>query len=281
MSTAVQKKEKTGPGNVLVIDVGNTNITFGVFQGDYILASFRMVSGELRTSDEYGVLLRQMLAENNVDYRNIKGVIMASVVPKLVHSMTNAIIKYINCVPFVVGPGIKSGISIKSENPKEIGPDLIVDCAASYEIYGGPVLSIDFGTATTYILVNEKGELIAGAIAPGIRISAKALWEDTAKLPEIEIKKPDTIMGRDTVSTMQAGLIYGQIGQSKYIINEFKRQSGMADMKVVATGGLGRLISDEVSEIDVYDPLLTLKGLRIIYEKNRRKHPTAKLTETE
>lgn len=276
-----EAKSKKRFGKVLVIDVGNTNITFGVFQGDEIKASFRMVSGELRTSDEYGVLLRQMLGENNIDYHKIEGAIMASVVPKVVHSLTNALIKYIKCVPFIVGPGIKSGISIKSENPKEIGPDLIVDCAASYEIYGGPVLSIDFGTATTYILVNEKGELIAGAITPGIRISAKALWEDTARLPEIEIKKPESILGRDTVTTMQAGLIYGQIGQSKYIISEFKRQSGMKNMKVVATGGLGRMISEEVQEIDVYDPLLTLKGLKIIYEKNRRKTPQAKLSDAE
>ena len=274
-------KRKIGQGKVLVIDVGNTNITFGVFQGEEIKASFRMVSGELRTSDEYGVLLRQMLMENEIEYSEIEGVIMASVVPKVVHSLTNAIIKYTNCVPFVVGPGIKSGISVKSENPKEIGPDLIVDCAASYELYGGPVLSIDFGTATTYILVNEKGELIAGAITPGIRISAKALWEDTARLPEIEIKKPESILGRDTISTMQAGLIYGQIGQSKYIINEFKRQSGLQNMKVVATGGLGRMISEEVEEIDIYDPLLTLKGLKIIYDKNRRKKPQTQLTDTE
>ena len=226
-------------------------------------------------------MMIDMMRANGVDPEEIEGVMIASVVPKVMHALTNAIIKYIGRAPYIVGPGIKTGLKITSENPKEIGPDLIVDCVAAYELYGGPVLSVDFGTATTYILVNDKGELCAGAIAPGIRISAKALWEDTARLPEIEIKKPASILGRDTISTMQAGLVYGQIGQTKYIINEMKRESGFPDMKVVATGGLGRMIADEVEEIDVYDPMLTLKGLKILYEKNRRTRPQGATSETE
>ena len=164
-------------------------------------------------------------------------------------------------------------IKIKTDNPREVGPDLIVDAVAAFELYGGPGMVVDFGTATTYVTVNEKGEFFAGVVSPGIRISAKALWEGTAKLPEIEIKKPESILATETISSMQAGLIYGQIGQSKYIINEMKKAAGCPDMKVVATGGLGRLISEETEEIDIYDPILTLKGLQILYEKNRKHKP--------
>ncbi len=258
---------------ILVIDVGNTNITFGVFDGDELTTSFRMMSKTARTSDEYGVELTTMLGMNGVDKDAIEGVMIASVVPQVMHALVNAIIKYIDKKPYIVGPGIKTGIKITIDNPREVGPDLIVDAVAAYEIYGGPVLVIDYGTATTYVPINEKGEFYAGVVSPGIRISAKALWEGTAKLPEIEIKKPDSILARETISSMQAGLIYGQIGQSKYIINEMKKAAGCPEMKVVATGGLGRLISEETEEIDIYDPILTLRGLKILYDKNRKHKP--------
>jgi type III pantothenate kinase len=261
---------------ILVIDVGNTNITFGVFKDKELVTSFRMMSKTEHTSDEYGTTLLTMLGMNHVDKDSIEGVMIASVVPQVMHALVNAIVKYIGKKPYIVGPGIKTGIKVTIDNPKEVGPDLIVDAVAAYEIYGGPVLVIDYGTATTYVPINEKGEFFAGVVSPGIRISAKALWEGTAKLPEIEIKKPESILGRETISSMQAGLIYGQIGQSKYIINEMKKASGLMDMKVVATGGLGRLISEETEEIDVYDPILTLKGLQILYEKNRRHKPQNK-----
>ncbi len=261
---------------ILVIDVGNTNITFGVFKDKELVTSFRMMSKTEHTSDEYGTTLLTMLGMNHVDKDSIEGVMIASVVPQVMHALVNAIVKYIGKKPYIVGPGIKTGIKVTIDNPKEVGPDLIVDAVAAYEIYGGPVLVIDYGTATTYVPINEKGEFFAGVVSPGIRISAKALWEGTAKLPEIEIKKPESILGRETISSMQAGLIYGQIGQSKYIINEMKKASGYPDMKVVATGGLGRLISEETEEIDVYDPILTLKGLQILYEKNRRHKPQNK-----
>ena len=261
---------------ILVIDVGNTNITCGVFDGDSLKTSFRMVSGVARTSDEFGMEINGMLQMNGIKKSEIKGVMIASVVPQLMHALVNSIIKYIGQRPYIVGPGIKTGIKIKTDNPKEIGPDLIVDAVAGYELYGGPVLIVDFGTATTYEAVNEKGEFFTGVVSPGIRISAKALWEGTAKLPEIEIKKPDSILAKETISSMQAGLVYGQIGQTKYIIEQMKKESGLSDMKVVATGGLGRLISDEVEEIDIYDPTLTLKGLYILYNKNRKDKPELK-----
>ena len=261
---------------ILVVDVGNTNITYGVFDGEELKSSFRMMSKTDHTSDEYGIQMLEMMGHNGIDKNDIEGVMIASVVPQVMHALVNAIVKYIGKRPYIVGPGIKTGIKITTDNPREIGPDLIVDAVAAYEIYGGPVLVIDYGTATTYVPVNENGEFFAGVVSPGIRISAKALWEGTAKLPEIEIKKPDSILARDTISSMQAGLIYGQIGQTEYIIDEIKRASSCPEMKVVATGGLGRLIADETDSIDIYDPILTLRGLQILYEKNRRNKPQNK-----
>jgi type III pantothenate kinase len=258
---------------VLVIDVGNTNITFGVYRGKTQVTSFRMMSQTTRTSDEFGIDLIAMLSAGGIEKENIEGCIIASVVPKVMHALVSSIIKYLGMRPYIVGPGIKTGIRITTENPKEIGPDLIVDAVAGFELYGGPVLVIDYGTATTYELINEKGEFFTGVLSPGIRISAKALWEDTAKLPEIEIRKPESILARETISSMQAGLMYGQIGQSRYIINRMKEESGLTDMKVVATGGLGRMLVDDIPEIDEYNPALTLEGLRILYDKNSRTKP--------
>ena len=255
---------------ILVIDVGNTNITFGVYKKTELVTTFRMMSNVSRTSDEYGMMITALLANNGVPAEKISGAIIASVVPNLMHALTGAVAKYIKVKPMVVGPGTKTGIKIVTENPREIGADRIVDAVGAYEKYGGPVLVLDFGTATTYDLVTDKGEFAAGITAPGIKISAKALWNDTAKLPEIEIKKPKSILAQETISSMQAGLVYGQIGQTEYIIKCVKEESGFDNLKVVSTGGLGRLISDETDMIDVYDAALTLDGLRIIYEKNAK-----------
>lgn len=256
---------------ILVVDVGNTNITYGVYDSENLIATFRMTSAVSRTSDEYGIMITSLLNANGVVPATIEGAIIASVVPNIMHSLIGGIKKYLGITPMEVGPGIKTGIKITNDNPREIGADRIVDVVAAYEKYGGPVLVIDFGTATTYDLVNEDGSFRVGITAPGIRISAKALWSDTAKLPEIEIKKPDSILATETISSMQAGLVYGQIGQTEYIIREVIKESGITDLKVVSTGGLGRLISQETALIGVYDPYLTLDGLRIIYMKNVKK----------
>lgn len=253
---------------VLVIDVGNTNITCGVYKKDELTITFRITTKIPRTSDEYGVLIKDMLKNNGILIDEIEGVIIASVVPNVMHALVGAVNRYIGKKPLIVGPGIKTGIMITSDNPKEIGPDRIVDAVAAFEKYGGPVLVLDFGTATTYDLVTEDGKFPVGITAPGIRISAKALWEDTAKLPEIEIKKPKSILATETISSMQAGLVYGQIGQTEYIINKVKEETGYNNLKVVATGGLGRIIANETDTIDVYDSSLTLDGLKIIYDKN-------------
>lgn len=254
---------------LLVLDVGNTNITGGVYYEDNLIKTFRAVTTIERTSDEFGILLMSLLNNNAIDHKTIDGVIIASVVPNLMYSLTSAVTKYFNVKPLVVGPGIKTGIKIDTPNPKEIGPDRIVDIVAAYEKYGGPTLVLDFGTATTYDLVLEDGRFTVGITAPGIKISAKALWEKTAKLPEIEIALPKSILTNETVSSMQAGLMYGQIGATEYIIERVKQETGFGQLKVVATGGLGRVVADNTDAIDIYDSNLTLEGLRIIYAKNR------------
>lgn len=253
---------------IFVIDVGNTNITCGVYEGMELKATFRMMSKTPRTSDEYGMMLLNLLQAKGIAIEDIEGSIVASVVPDIMHSLLGGITRYLKTTPLVVGSGVKTGIKITTENPKAIGADRIVDAVAAYVKYGGPVLVLDFGTATTYDLVTEDGSFSAGVTAPGIRISAEALWEKAAKLPKIEIKKPKSILAQETISSMQAGLMYGQIGQTEYIIKKVKEETGYADLKVVATGGLGRTISDETDSIDIYDSSLTMDGLRIIYEKN-------------
>lgn len=255
---------------ILVIDVGNTNITFGVYECDKIKTTFRIMTKMPRTSDEYGVLISDLLSNNQIEKQDIEGTIIASVVPNVMHALTGAVKRYIGSAPVIVGPGIKTGIKIITENPREIGPDRIVDAVAAYEKYGGPVLVLDFGTATTYDYVTADGSFAAGITAPGIRTSAKALWEDTAKLPEIEIIKPKSILAQETISSMQAGLVYGQIGQTEYIIRKVKEETGISDLKVVATGGLGRIISEETDMIDIYDSTLTLDGLYFIFKRNRK-----------
>lgn len=256
---------------LLVIDVGNTNITLGIFKEEELLASFRMTTRIPRTSDEYGITICDLLKNRNIKVEDIEAVIIASVVPGIMHSLKNSIIKYLSITPFEVGAGTKTGIKIATPNPKEIGADRIVDAVAAYEIYGGPLIVIDFGTATTYDLISENGSFLAGITCPGIRISADALWNETAKLPEIEIKKPASILAKETISSMQAGLVYGCIGQTEYIVKKIIEESGISGMKVIATGGLGKIIADATDVIQIYDTNLTLKGLRIIYNKCKGK----------
>lgn len=254
---------------ILTIDVGNTNITCGVFENEEIVASFRITTKIPRTSDEYGMLISNLLEKNRLNTEDVQDAIICSVVPNVMHSLEGALIKYFKIKPIIVEAGVKTGIRIVTPNPQQIGADRIVDAVAAYELYGGPVIVIDFGTATTYDYVDESGAFLGGITAPGIRISAKALWEDAAKLPEIEIKKPDNILGKDTISSMQSGLVYGQIGQTEYIIKKTKEEVGREDTKVVVTGGLGRIIANETDTVDTYDPNLTLKGIYLVYKKNR------------
>lgn len=255
---------------LLTIDVGNTNITLGVFDHDKLVGTFRMTTKLPRTSDEYGLTICGILEHRDVVPKDIDAVIIASVVPDIMHSLGNGIIKYLNIKPLVVSAGIRTGIRIVTENPKEIGPDRIVDAVAGYEICGGPVIVVDFGTATTYDLIGPNGTFEAGITAPGIETAGRSLWGGAAMLPAIEIKKPQSILAKETISSMQAGLVYGAIGQTEYIIEKIKEESGYDHVTVVATGGLGKIIARETDSIDEYRPDLTLEGLRLIYNKNRK-----------
>ena len=252
---------------ILCLDVGNTNITMGAFYGDALMQVFRITTKLPRTSDEYGVLLREMVQMTGTSYLDVKGIIIASVVPNIMYSLTSGCIKYFHVTPIVVGPGTKTGIQMKAVNPREVGPDLIVNAAAVKELYGGPAIVIDYGTATTYQLVLEDGTLDSVVITPGILTSATALSSDAARITEVEIKRPKTILARETTECIQAGLYWGTLGETEYIVRKMKEESGLANIKVVATGGFGKLLADETDIIDLYDANLTLHGLRIIYNK--------------
>ena len=252
---------------LVVMDIGNTNITIGIYDQDKLLGSYRLTTKMKRTSDEYGFMIINFLTAAHIEASDITDVIVSSVVPKVMHSFNNGIRKYLKKEPIIVGPGTRTGISVRAENPKVVGADRIVDAAGAYYVYGGPVMVIDFGTATTYDYIDADGVFEYGLITLGIEASAQALWTQTAKLPEIEIKKPKTILNKSTITSMQAGLVYGYIGQSEYIIRKMKQELN-TDMKVIATGGLGKIIYKNTDFIDIYDPDLTFKGLKLIYDRH-------------
>lgn len=254
---------------LVVIDIGNTNITMGVYDHDQLIGNYRLTTKFQRTSDEYGFMLLSFLNASSIQVEDIEDIMISSVVPKINYSFTNCIKKYLHKNPLFIGPGVKTGIDIRIDNPATLGADRLVDAAGAFYTYGGPCLVIDFGTATTYDVVTAKGEFIGGATAPGIGISANALSSQAAKLPEIEIQKPDHIIAKNTIKSMQAGVVFGYIGQTEYIIKAIKKEFGQ-DLKVISTGGLGRIIASETAEIDIYDVDLTFKGLKIIYDKNKK-----------
>ena len=254
---------------LLVIDIGNTNITIGVYKEDHLVGRFRMTTRMERTSDEYGLMLHSYLQASHLNVEDVKDVIISSVVPKINYSFSSSIIKYFHIRPLFVGPGVKTGINIQIDHTSTLGSDRLVDAAGAYYTYGGPCLVIDFGTATTYDVITEKGVFIGGVIAPGIGIEAGVLSSMAAQLPEIELVKPQHIIAKNTVTAMQAGVVYGYIGKTEYIIKKIKEEYGQ-NLKVVSTGGLGKLIAKETDLIDIYDQELTFKGLKIIYDKNKK-----------
>ena len=255
---------------LLTVDIGNTNITMALIDEDQRIAgTFRLTTKAQRTSDEYGLTMMEFFRLSKVPVSQIEDVIISSVVPKVMHSFNNSVRKYVHKEPIIVGPGIRTGISIKTDFPKEVGADKIVDAAAVYHLYGGNAIVVDFGTATTFDYINENGEFLYNVILPGLEISAQALWQQAAKLPEIEISKPPSILCKNTESSMRAGVVYGYIGATEYIISKMKDEIGRDDIKVYATGGLGRVIYNETPMIDVYDPDLAYKGMKIIYDKNK------------
>ena len=256
---------------LLVIDVGNTNIKLGVYDKDTLVESWRLSVKVVRTADEIGILLSNLLGSKNIELKKFDGVIMSSVQPSLNYTIEHACEFYLGKKPIMVGVGIKTGLNIKYSNPQEVGADRIVNSVAAYRLYGGPCIVVDFGTATTFNVISPKGEFLGGCIAPGIITGLEALVNNTAKLPRVEIVKPESIIAKSTVSALQAGMIYGSTGMVKYIVKKLKEESGYDDVKVIATGGLSEVVLnvDEEKIIDVVDRSLTLKGLKIIYDLNK------------
>lgn len=254
---------------IFVLDVGNTNTVLGVYDQDTLKHHWRIETNRNKTEDEYGMLIKSLLSHENISYSDITGIIISSVVPPIMFALERMCKKYFNLNPLVVGPGIKTGLNIKYENPREVGADRIVNAVAGIAQYGSPLIIVDFGTATTYCYINEDKEYMGGAIAPGVNISTEALYSKAAKLPRIEIARTETIIGKNTVTAMQAGIVYGYVGQVEGIVRRMKEESG-TNPKVIATGGLASLISNESDIIDIIDPFLTLKGLHLIYLRNQK-----------
>lgn len=253
---------------ILVVDVGNTNIVLGLFEGKTLVHNWRISTNRQATADEYGMALFGLFNHKGMTLESVEGVIISSVVPPLMFALESMCRKYIDCEPLIVGPGMKTGLSVRYENPREVGADRIVNAVAALELYGPPLVIVDFGTATTFCYIDEKSQYIGGAIAPGIGISTEALYQRAAKLPRIELVKPKSTVGRNTVTSMQAGIIFGYAGQVDGIVRRIKEEFGTKPT-VVATGGLAELIAEESRSIDVINPILTLQGLRLIYERNR------------
>lgn len=250
-----------------MLDVGNTNTVLGVYEEDELKFHWRIETSRNKTEDEYGMVIKSLFQHVGITFDQIEGIIISSVVPPIMFSLEQMCQKYFNIKPMIVGPGMKTGLNIKYENPREVGADRIVNAVAAIHEYGSPLIIVDFGTATTYCYIDEDGHYMGGAIAPGITISTEALYSRAAKLPRIEIIRPDHIVGKNTVSAMQAGILYGYVGQVDGIVNRMKEQS-KKQPTVVATGGLAPLIGEEAQSIDIIDPLLTLKGLCLIYKRN-------------
>ncbi len=254
---------------LLTIDIGNTTILIGVFDRKKLAEHLALSTDREKTSDEYGILLSA-----RINPEKIKGVVISSVVPPLLETFEKMSKQYFHLLPLVVGPGIKTGLTIKYDYPQELGADRIVNAVAVRYLYGGPAIIVDFGTATTFCALSEKGEYLGGAIAPGIGISVEALFEKTALLPRIELIKPRRMIGKNTVESMQSGLIYGFAELVDGIVRRMKKELAKElakEAKVIATGGWANLVAPESRTIDEVDPLLTLKGLRIISEKNRKR----------
>ncbi|MBL4930620.1 type III pantothenate kinase [Clostridium paridis] len=257
---------------ILLIDVGNTNIVLGLNDENGFSASWRISTDANKTSDEYGIQVTQLFHQNDINPRDVEGIIISSVVPNIMYSLEHMIRKCFNVDPVIVGPGVKTGINIKYDNPKEVGADRIVNAVAAHEKFRRSSIIIDFGTATTFCALTKNGNYLGGNIVPGIKISSEALFQRAAKLPRVELEKPKGVICKNTISSMQAGIIYSYVGGVEYIVRAMKKEMmavGEDEPIVVATGGLAKLIAESTDVIDIIEPQLTLEGLKIIYEKNK------------
>ena len=253
---------------LMAVDIGNTNVVIGFIDDGRIAGTYRITTKANHTSDEYGLMITQFLALSGYKPADVDDVIISSVVPKVMHSFRASIVKFLDIDPMIVGPGIKTGLNIRMDNPQNMGADCIADCAGAYYEYGGPILVADFGTATTMSAVTAHGEFLGGCILPGVRVAVDALTERAAKLPKIDLELPKSVIGRNTVSCMQAGLLYGYVGQLEYLVSAFKQEMNAPQARVVATGGMSGVIAGMTKCINITDRLLTLEGLRILYKLN-------------
>ncbi|SEU31316.1 type III pantothenate kinase [Paenibacillus sp. NFR01] len=254
---------------ILAVDIGNTNIVLGVYRQRTLLHHFRISTARSSTVDEYGVLIHNLFSMSGLSLKEVEGVIISSVVPPLVQVIVEMCNKYIGKEPLLVGPGIKTGLNLRYENPREVGADRIVNAVAAIEQYKCPLVVVDFGTATTFDCIDAGANYLGGAIVPGLGISTEALYQRASKLPRIELEKPKKVIGRNTVHAMQAGIIFGYAGQVEGIVRRIKLEMNATELKVISTGGLAPLIAGETDCIDEVNPLLTLEGLRIVYERNK------------
>jgi len=253
---------------ILTMDIGNTNIKAALFEGEELVRYWRLNTDTARTSDEYGITLANLFAHCGLRMDQVRGIMISSVVPTVNFTIEHMCRNYFGLDPRFLAPGIKTAIHIKYDNPRELGSDRIANAVAAHGCYGGPCIFIDFGTATTYGVVSAEGEFLGGAIGPGIKMSAEGLVDSAAKLPRVELIKPGAVIARTTVTNMQSGLFFGFVGSVDYIVRRMKEEMGDPATKVIATGGMARLLAPELRVIDHVDGLLTLKGLRLIYERN-------------
>jgi len=252
---------------LLCVDIGNTNIVMGPYRGDELLTHWRISTDHQRMPDEYGMLLMDLLTHQGFRFQEIDGIALASVVPPVTDTFIEMLHHYLTPKPFIVDSGVKTGVAIRYDNPREVGADRVVNAAAAYTLYGGPACIVDFGTATTFDALSAKGEYLGGAIAPGVRVAAEALFQRTAKLPRIDLQRPKKAIGTNTVDSMRSGILFGYVGLVEGMVARFRRELG-PEMRVIATGGLAGVIAEETRVIEVVDIWLTLKGLRLIYEMN-------------
>ena len=255
---------------LLAVDIGNTNVTVGVFDGEKLKVTWRIASDVHRMPDEYASVLLNLLPLEKISAGSVRGAALCSVVPSLEVTFISLLERYFGTTPLVVGAGVKTGVNIAMENPREVGADRVVNAAAAHRLYGGPVIVIDFGTATTFDAVSREGDYLGGAIAPGIEIAAEALFLRTAKLPQVELTRPKNAIGRNTVSAMQSGIIFGYIGLVEGIVARIRQELG-GKARTVATGGYAKIIARETPDIEIVNPDLTLVGLRMIYDMNRER----------
>jgi type III pantothenate kinase len=253
---------------LLAIDIGNTNVVLGVFDKERLVENWRVGTNAQITPDEYAMIFKDLFGFAGIRFDQMTGVIISSVVPPLPPVMIEMSRKYFRIEPMVVTTELRTGLTIRYDNPKEVGADRIVNAAAAYKLYGGPLIIVDFGTATTFCAITKNGEYLGGAICPGVKISAEALFQRASKLPRVELAKPPKVIGTDTISAMQAGIIYGYAGLVDGIVERMKKELS-ANAKVVATGGLAELVAPETKTIQEVRPHLTLEGLRFLHELNR------------